>query len=181
MLSPDGITRTYNTATANTLTLPTGALPGRYDVAVTATANGFQYTTAAPAPGTFVVVPQAPIAVAINVGAPVAPQTSFFEGNTVTLTGVATEPGSGPDEPVEGELPLDGHGTERVLPGRGTPHLECRPAGGRHVHRHTDGPRLHRRIGERDDDVYRRARLAQSPAAVPQIPAPMAPSVSGRW
>ncbi|HEY2785006.1 MAG TPA: choice-of-anchor Q domain-containing protein [Fimbriiglobus sp.] len=93
VFSPDGITRTFNTGTSNSLTLPETALPGRYDVSVTATANGYQYTTAAPAAGTFVVVPHAPVVVSIATSSPIPPQTSLQEGDKVTLTGTATEPG----------------------------------------------------------------------------------------
>ena len=90
VFSPDGVTRTYNTGTNNTLTLSAGALPGRYDLTVTATANGLSYTAEPPAAGTFVVVPESPINVAITV---TGPQATFQEGNTVTLGGIATQAG----------------------------------------------------------------------------------------
>ena len=91
--SPDGLTRVYATGTAASLNLPGGAQAGRYDVTVRATAGGATTTATAPQPGTFVVVPAAPIGLVIAIAPPVAPRTAFVGGDTVRLTSNATSPG----------------------------------------------------------------------------------------
>jgi hypothetical protein len=94
VFSPDGVTKTYNTGASNALTL-SGALPGRYVVDVTATlSDGSTASAAAPAAGTLVDVPNAPPAVTITVPPPPSGHTSFQEGDTITLQGTATDPGS---------------------------------------------------------------------------------------
>lgn len=93
VFGPDGVTSTFGTGTTNTLTL-TNAQPGRYDMMVTATTtSGNAYTTMAPAAGTFVIVPHAPVSVAVTVVPPVSPRINFQEGDTVNLTSLALESG----------------------------------------------------------------------------------------
>ena len=93
VFAPDGTTSAFDTGANPTLTLPTAALPGRYELTVTATIGANVYTAGAPNPGTLVQVPHAAVAVSIAVSAPPAPRTSFQEADTVLLTGTATEPG----------------------------------------------------------------------------------------
>jgi hypothetical protein len=94
VFSPDGVTKMYNTGATSALTL-SGALPGRYDVGVTAAlSDGSTASAAAPAAGTLVDVPNAPPAVTITVPPPPSGHTSFQEGDTLTLRGTATDPGS---------------------------------------------------------------------------------------
>src|SRR5204862_543512 len=73
---------------------PTAAVTGRYEISVNATgSDGSAASAGPPSAGTVVFAGNAPPTVTIIVAPPPAPQPTYLEGNTVSLTGTVTDPG----------------------------------------------------------------------------------------